>query len=187
MKKAICYFGGAAIIILGGIIVLMAPYNYVGFLAQPGSEYEFEIFDSPGFYNQFTIIVRANAENSSVIIVDLEISNITHTNVYGVSMNLTSVNLVPNSNPPIYQQLIKLEVPPGTYFIIVDRIVGANWIDLSFRQESNSKTVIAIGASLNIIGLVIAIAGYFLPGTFFPQGDERVVGWGYEPKDNSSD
>ncbi len=180
IAKAFLYFGGAAVIIIGGIIVLMAPYNYVGFLANTGSDFDFEIVEAPGFYDQFTIIVRAKPANLSVIIVDLAVIYQNTSEVTTVNMTLTSDDLVPNSNPPVYMQSHTLSVRPGNYTIVVERLVGVSWIDLSFKQATESKTFAMVGGMLNIIGLVMAIAGYFLPGSFLPSSEYRVVGWGYD-------
>jgi hypothetical protein len=53
---------------------------------------------------------------------------------------------------------------------------------------SDSRLWITVGGSMNIIGLAMGIAGYFVRGTFLPSDSDTIVEWGYDDigKDDSS-
>ncbi|MFW9981188.1 MAG: hypothetical protein ACFFE3_04620, partial [Candidatus Thorarchaeota archaeon] len=56
-KKAFLYFGGAAVIILGGMVVLISPYHYVNFSMLENQQRGFAIWDKPGYYEQLEISI----------------------------------------------------------------------------------------------------------------------------------
>ncbi|NWF95822.1 MAG: hypothetical protein HXY34_06735 [Candidatus Thorarchaeota archaeon] len=180
VRKAFFYFGGAAVIIIGGIIVLMAPYHYVGYVVTEGDVSDFEMYNSPGYYPQLEIGVTVKAENASVILVDFTVVNNQTLEVRTLNMTLTVDDKIPNTNPPVYQQRQVMPLEPGLYTVTLDRMSGADWCDVSYKQESDSRTYIVLGGSMNIAGLLMGLIGYLLPGAFLPTGDRVVMDWGYE-------
>ncbi len=181
--KAFLYFGGAAIIIIGGIIVVNAPYHYIGFVATTGDSSSFDIYDQSGYYPQLEIAVIVNAENSSIITADFVLTNNDTLEVHIVNITLTSGDLVEDTEPPVYRRAQLVDLQPGDYTIEMAKLSGAGWADVSYKQMSDSRTYIVVGGAMNIVGLIMGAAGYFVPGSLIPTGDETIIDWGYEPED----
>ena len=184
-KKAFLYFGGAFVIILGGIIVLSAPYNIVIYRASVGERMPFTIRDVSGYYPQLEISVdiRASTNATSAIAIDFAIQKDESPQVYSMNFTLTSDDVVPGSNPPTFVSRQMIDVIPGEYTITLDRANATALMDIGFTQMSNSRLFIVTGGALNIIGLIMGGAGWFLTGSFLPTGDEMIVDWGYEDKE----
>jgi hypothetical protein len=187
-KKALLYFGGAFVIILGGIIILNAPYNIVIYRVTVGEELPFTVRDAAGYYPQLEISldIRASSNISAAIAIDFTVSNNESSQVYTVNFTLTSNDLIPDSNPPAFVSRQMIAVTPGNYTIRLDRANETALMDIGFTQMSDSRLFIVTGGSLNIIGLLMGGAGYFLTGTFLPTGDEMIVDWGYEEEEYES-
>ncbi|MHA1781284.1 MAG: hypothetical protein ACTSYL_10550 [Candidatus Thorarchaeota archaeon] len=183
--KAFLYFGGAAIILLGGAIIIMAPYNYIGFNTAADSGAPFTLFDDPNYYHQLEISVTVKPNNVSIVKVDFTVVNNETLEVRTLNMTLTDPeDVVPGTNPKalIHREILNLE--PGNYTVYVDHIEGADWIDLSLDQLSNKKFFVAIGAALNIAGLIMCGTGYMISGSMFAS-DDIIIDWGYDEEEGS--
>ncbi|MCK4567621.1 MAG: hypothetical protein KAU48_09960, partial [Candidatus Thorarchaeota archaeon] len=51
-KKSFLYFGGVAIILLGGMIVVMSPYHYINYNIGAIEHRTWEVYDESGYYPQ---------------------------------------------------------------------------------------------------------------------------------------
>jgi hypothetical protein len=71
----------------------------------------------------------------------------------------------------------------GDYVVYAENITGATYFDLALTQTSNSRLYIVTGGSMNIIGLVMCIMGYCVSGTILPTGNETIIGWGYDKRE----
>jgi hypothetical protein len=184
-KKAFLYFGGAFVIMLGGIIILSAPYNIVIYRASVGEELPFTIRDAAGYYPQLEISldIQASSNTSIVIAIDFTVRNNESSQVLPVNFTLTSDDVVPDSNPPAFVSQQTIDAVPGNYTITLDRVNASAIMDVGFTQMSDSRLFIVVGGSLNILGLIMGGAGWLLTGTFLPTGDETIVDWGYEDKE----
>jgi len=182
-KKAFLYFGGAAIILIGGAIVLMAPYHYVNYAVTEHEQRPFEIWDLDGYYPQLEIAVGLRVINSTIVNIDFVFYNNATAEVLVANMTLDEDNLVETPDTTLLQGSITIDIPPGNYTITVDRIAGAGMIDLGFNQLSDSRLFIVAGGAMNIIGLVMAISGYFVAGSFLPTDTDTIVEWGYENRE----
>lgn len=180
-KKAFLYFGGAIVIILGGAIVLSSPYNYIGYRAAETERMDFTLFDRAGYYPQLEISLNVNPFNTTdVVVVDFSVSSNTSLQVYTVNFTLTPLDMVPDSNPVVYVARKTIDVPSGNYTVVVDVANGTGTMDIGLTQLSDSRLFIVTGGALNIIGLFMGGAGWFVSGAFLPTGDEMIVDWGYE-------
>ena len=181
--KAFLYFGGAAIIIIGGTIVVNAPYHYIGFVGRAGDLSSFDIYGQSGYYPQLEIAVSVKAENSSIIAADFVVTNNDTLEVHVVNITLTNNDLVEDTDPPVYREAQLVDLEPGNYTVEMAGLSGATWADVSYKQMSDSRTFIVVGGTMNIVGLIMGAAGYFVPGSLIPKGDETIIDWGYEPED----
>ncbi|MFW9975902.1 MAG: hypothetical protein ACFFDQ_11575, partial [Candidatus Thorarchaeota archaeon] len=182
-KKAFLYFGGAAVILIGGAIVLMAPYHYVNYAVTEHEQRPFEIWDLDGYYPQLEISVALRVINSTTVNIDFVFHNNATAEVLVANMTLDEDNVVETPDTTLLQGSITIDIPPGNYTITVDRIAGAGMIDLGFNQASDSRLFIVVGGAMNIIGLVMAISGYFVAGSFLPSDTDTIVEWGYENRE----
>jgi hypothetical protein len=183
-KKSILYFGGAAIILLGGLIVVMAPYHYIDFSVMQNDQRTFEIYDQANYYPQLEISVSLKPGNQSLILIDLSIENNITLDTIPVNLTLTEENQKAGpGNTIIYEYSTIIDLPIGNYTITIDRVVGASLIDLGLNQLSDSRLFIIIGGSMNIIGLIMIIGGYCVPGTLLPSDSDTIISWGYEDKE----
>lgn len=183
-KKAFLYFGGAFIIILGGAIVLSAPYNYIGYRGGETERMDFVLFSRAGYYPQLEISLELHSENTTeLVFVDFSVLSNTSMQVYTVNFTITPADAVPDSNPPVYVARQTIDVPSGNYTVVVDRVDGTGTMDIGLTQMSDSRLFIVTGGAMNILGLFMGGAGYFVSGTFLPTGDEMIVDWGYEDEE----
>ncbi|MHA1929227.1 MAG: hypothetical protein ACTSV2_11695 [Candidatus Thorarchaeota archaeon] len=183
-KKALCYFGGAFILLLGGVIVVVAPYHATGYIALRGDVDAFTIWDEPGFHPQLEIgfnIQPRFADNA--VDVDLTIHNNETLEETPVNITLTLDDQMFNVDPVTYERNVIVDIDPGNYTIQIDLIEGAADVELSLTQVSDSRTFIVIGGMMNIIGLIMGATGYCLGGTLIPSGEDAIVDYGvYEPR-----
>ncbi|MBD3404547.1 MAG: hypothetical protein GF411_00250 [Candidatus Lokiarchaeota archaeon] len=179
-RKAFCYFGGAFIILLGGAIVVLAPYNYIGYVANSSDSGPFYISDRSGFYPQLEIAVSVSPENSTDIQIDILVYNNETMETNWVNFSLGPENSVSSGDYEKYESRIVLDVNYGNHTVAVMNMEGAGWFDLSLRQISDSRLYIVVGGSMNIIGLIMGAVGYCLPGAMIPSGNEVIVDWGFE-------
>ncbi len=183
-KKAFLYFGGAAIILIGGAIVLIAPYHYVNFAVTEHEQRTFSIWDRDGYYPQLEISVALRVGNSTTVEVDLVFVDNSTDEVLVANMTLDEENLIETPDAIFLEGSMTIDIPPGDYTVTIDDIIGAGMIDLGFNQVSDSRLFIVIGGSMNIIGLIMCISGYFVAGTFLPTESDTIVEWGYEDRKN---
>ncbi len=183
-KKALLYFGGVAVIILGGAIVLMAPYHYVNYIVTEDTSRPFSIWDEQGYYPRLEISVSTRLGNMSTIELDIVLVENVTLDTYIVNFTLTEDDLVETQDVSFYEASTIIDIPAGNYTITLDRALGASQIDLGVRQESDSRTFILIGGSMNILGLVMGISGYFVAGTFLPTDSDTIVEWGFDKEED---
>ena len=182
-KKAFLYFGGAFIILLGGAIVYMSPYNYINFALVENSPRTFVMRGDSGYYPQIEISASVRMGNLSDVQIDVILEeNVTHTQ-YIVNMTLTSDDQVVGPEQIIYEQSTTIPLPVGNYTVFVDNLDGAGQVDLGLNQASDSRLWIVTGGMMNIIGVIMGIVGYVLPGTFLPTDSETIVEWGHEDEE----
>ena len=182
-KKAFLYFGGAFIIILGGAIVYMSPYNYINFAMVENSPRTFTMKADAGYYPQIEISASVRLGNLSAVQIDLILEeNVTHAQ-YIVNMTLTSEDQVIGPEQIIYEQSTTIPLPAGNYTLHIDNLEGAGQADIGLNQASDSRLWIVSGGMMNIIGVVMGIVGYILPGTFLPTDSNTIVEWGYEDEE----
>ena len=183
-KKALLYFGGAAVIILGGAIVLMAPYHYVNYIVNEDTSRPFSIWDEQGYYPQLEISVSTRLGNMSTIELGIVLVENVTLETYIVNITLTEDDLIETPDVSFYEVSTIIDLPVGNYTITLDKALGASQIDLGLRQESDSRTFILIGGSMNILGLVMGISGYFVAGTFLPTDSDTIVEWGFDKEED---
>lgn len=180
-KKAVLYFGGAFIILLGGAIVLLAPYNYLGYRAGENQSRAFTIQGRDGYYPELEISVTCHPENSTgAIFVDFAVRNNVTDEITWVNFTLTELDMVPETNPPSYVAIQLTGIAPGNYTVVALKVEGTTMIDVGLTQSSDFRLFIVTGGLLNIFGLIMGIGGYFVSGTFLPTGDDIIIDWGYD-------
>jgi hypothetical protein len=180
-KKSFLYFGGAAILLLGGLIVVLAPYHYVNFSVTQDEYRTFEIYDQANYYPQLEISVSLRAGNQSTIFIDLSIVNNVTLVTIPVNLTLTEENQKTGpGNIILYEDSVTIDIAAGNYTIYVDRILGVSTMDLGFNQVSDSRLFIIVGGSMNIFGIILISGGYCIPGSFLPTDSETIISWGYE-------
>ncbi|MDF1539950.1 MAG: hypothetical protein P1Q69_13720 [Candidatus Thorarchaeota archaeon] len=179
-KKAFLYFGGAFVLLLGGVIVLMAPYHYTGYVALQGDTDAFEIWDTAGYYPQLEIAVTVTPEINESVYVDIRVINnethVTHT----MNITLSTDDMLQDTERLLYEKRQIIDLNPGNYTIFVDRIEGATDMDISFTQISDSRLYIVTGGVMNIVGLFMGAFGYCIGGSLIPTGEEAIVEWGWD-------
>jgi hypothetical protein len=74
-------------------------------------------------------------------------------------------------------------IDPGNYTIAASNFEGTFIIDVGFTQFSDSRVFIVTGGIMNIVGLFMGMAGYFVAGAFLPSGDDVIVDWGYDEEE----
>jgi len=178
-KKAFLYFGGAAIILIGGAIVLAAPYHYINFAVTENEQRTFDIWDIQGYYPQLEVSVSFRPGNSSIIDIDLVLVENSTLDTYTINMTLDQDNLIETPDAVFYEGSIITDIPYGNYTVTMDNLSGIGLIDIGFNQISDSKFFIMLGGSMNILGLIMGISGYFVAGTFLPSDSDIIVDWGY--------
>lgn len=178
-KKAFLYFGGAAIILIGGAIVLMSPYHFINFAVIENDHRAFSVWDKQGYYPQLEISVSLRPGNSTVVEIGIVLQENSTLDTTIVNMTLDQDNLVQVQDAVFLDGSTIVDIPVGNYTIIMDQIIGAGMIDIGFNQASDSTLFIFIGGSMNIIGLIMGISGYFVAGTLLPTDTDIIVEWGY--------
>jgi len=182
-KKAFFYFGGALIIILGGAIVYSAPYHATGYIAMAGNRHSFSIWEKDGFYPQLEVWISVRPSNITLVNVDITILNNDTFDVHTINMTLTAEHQIPGTNPPVYDNTVAIDLDPGNYILTLDRLDGTGWADIGLTQLSDLRSWIVTGGTMNIVGFIMVVIGFFLPGQMLPTGDESIVAWGYEEED----
>ena len=182
-KKAFLYFGGAAIILIGGAIVLMAPYHYINFAVLENDQRTFDIWDRQGYYPQLEVSVTLRPGNSSTVEIGIVLLENVTLDTYIVNMTLDHNDIVETADDILYEDYLLVDIPYGNYTVTIDQVSGAGLIDVGFKQASDSDLFIFVGGSMNIIGLFMGIGGYFVAGTFLPTDSDIIVEWGYDEEE----
>lgn len=184
-KKAFLYFGGTAIILLGGLIVVLAPYHYINYRIGEIEERPWEVYDEAGYYSQVEISVSLRPSNTTYVYLDLVIME-------NVTLETTILNLtigpehqLVGPDTVIYEYSEIIDLPVGNYTVSFDRIDGAGDIDFGLNQISDSRIWIVTGGSMNILGIFMGIGGYLVPGTFLPSDTDTIVEWGYDEEESN--
>lgn len=183
-KKAFLYFGGAAIILIGGAIVLMAPYHYINFAVLENDQRTFDIWDRQGYYPQLEVSVTLRPGNLSTVEIGILLFENVTLDTYIVNMTLDQNDIVETADDILYEDRLLVDIAYGNYTVTIDQVSGAGLIDVGFKQSSDSDLFIFVGGSMNIIGLFMGIGGYFVAGTFLPTDSDIIVEWGYEEEDD---
>ena len=179
-KKSFLYFGGVAIILLGGMIVVMSPYHYINYNIAENVQRPWEIYDVSGYYPQVEISVSLRPSNATYVFLDLVImDNVTLETTF-LNMTIGPEHQLVGPDVTIYEYSEIIDLPIGNYTVFFDRIDGAGSIDFGLNQISDSRFWIVTGGSMNILGIIMGIAGYFVPGTFLPSDTDTIVEWGYD-------
>ena len=186
-KKAFLYFGGAAIILIGGAIVLMAPYHYVNFAVIENDQRTFDIWDKQGYYPQLEVSVSLRPGNASTIEIGIVLHENSTFDTYIFNMTLDQNDLVEAGDDTFFEDSLLVDIPYGNYTVTIDQVDGAGLIDVGLRQGSDSEIFIFVGGSMNIIGLFMGIGGYFVAGAFLPSDSDIVVEWGYEGEEEKGE
>ncbi|MHA1948457.1 MAG: hypothetical protein ACW99G_09565 [Candidatus Thorarchaeota archaeon] len=184
-KKSFLYFGGAAIILLGGAIVLMAPYHYVNFAVLENEQRDFGIWDTPGYYPQLEISVSMRPGNMSTIELDIVLVENVTLDTYTVNFTLTEDDLIETPDATFYEASMIVDIATGNYTVILDRVFGTTIVDLGLNQISDSRVFILVGGSMNILGAFMGIGGYFVAGSFLPSDSDVITEWGYDEEDDA--
>ncbi|MFW9793642.1 MAG: hypothetical protein ACFFEE_05040 [Candidatus Thorarchaeota archaeon] len=179
-KKAFLYFGGAAVILLGGAIVLMSPYHYINFAVIENDQRTFNVWNRAGYYAQVEVTVGVRVGNSSTVEIDLVFQENVTLDTVVVNITLDEDDIIETPDASYFDGTLIADVPFGNYTVTIDRVSGANLFDLGLNQVSDSRLWVVAGGSMNIIGLIMGIAGYFVPGHFLPTDADTIVDWGYE-------
>ncbi len=184
-KKALLYFGGAAIILLGGAIVLMAPYHYINFSVSENEYRPFSIWDEQGYYPQLEISISARPGNQSTIELGIVLVENVTLETYIVNFTLTEDDLIETPDASFYEATENIDIAVGNYTVTIDRVLGTTQFDLGLKQESDSRIFIVVGGSMNILGLVLGISGYFVSGALLPTDSDTIVAWGFDEDEDT--
>ena len=182
-KKAFLYFGGTAIILIGGALVLIAPYHFNNFAVIENQQRSFSIWDKDGFYPRLEITVSTRLGNSSVVNIGFVLEENSTLETYVINITLDDSNRVEAQEEIFLEDFLVVDIDPGNYTITFEQIEGVGRIDIGFEQSSDSRLFVFFGASMNIIGMLMGIAGYLMPGTFLPTDSDTIVDWGYEDEE----
>ncbi|MGD9397261.1 MAG: hypothetical protein PVJ05_12590 [Candidatus Thorarchaeota archaeon] len=183
-KKAFLYFGGTAIILIGGALVLMAPYHFNNFAVIENQQRSFSVWDQDGYYPRLEITVTTRLGNSSIVNIGFVLVENTTLETYVINITLDQSNRVEADDQIFLEDFIVVDINPGNYTITFEQIDGIGRIDIGFEQSSDSRLFVFVGGSMNIIGLLMGIGGYIMPGTFLPTDSDTIVDWGYEDEED---
>lgn len=182
-KKAFLYFGGAFIILLGGVIILIAPYHYLWFVARPGENRPFSVWEGSGFYPQMEFTFSVSAGNVSQVDAEIAVRNEDLDTIHLFNLSFTGSDA---TGPITSRQLRKsylVDLEVEDYSIIILSVTEVDYVEIELTQTSDSRLYIVAGGSLNIFGLFMGVLGYMVAGSFLPTGDEIIIDWGFEDMD----
>ena len=182
-KKSFLYFGGLAIILIGGLVVISSPYHYINYSVSENIHKPWTIFDASGYYPQLEISISCRPSNQTVIQLDLVIEdNSTMENIF-VNMTLGPEHQLQGPDTVIYEYSEIINLPVGNYTVYFDNVEGAGNIDLGLNQVSDSRLWIVAGGTMNIIGIIMGILGYLVSGSFLPSDSDTIIKWGYDEEE----
>jgi len=179
-KKSFFYFGGLAVILIGGMIVVISPYHYINYSVSENQTRPWTIYDAPGYYPQLQISISVRPANATIVQLDLVILENSTSDTRFVNMTLGPENQVVGPDFILYEYSEIIDLPVGNYTVYFDNVEGIGGIDLGLNQISDSRTWIVSGGIMNILGIIMGIAGYFVPGSFLPSDSDTIIEWGYD-------
>jgi len=182
-KKSFFYFGGLAVILLGGLVVIASPYHYINYSVGENQSRPWMIYDAPGYYPQLEISVSLRPSNNTYIHLDLVIFENETSETKFVNMTLGPENQVIGPEVTIYEYSEVIALMPGNYTVYFQNSDGVGGIDLGLNQISDSRIWIVSGGMMNILGIIMGIAGYLVPGSFLPSDSDTIVEWGYDQEE----
>jgi len=159
--------------------VLMSPYHFINFAVIENDQRAFSVWDKQGYYPQLEISVSLRPGNSTIVEIGIVLQENSTLDTTIVNMTLDQDNLVQVEDAIFLDGSTIVDIPVGNYTVIMDQINGAGMIDIGFNQASDSRLFIFIGGSMNIIGLIMGLSGYFVAGTLLPTDTDIIVEWGY--------
>ncbi len=183
-KKAFLYFGGIAVILIGGMLVVASPYHYINYSVSEYDTRQWEMYDVPGYYPQVEIFVSLRPSNQTTIQLDLVIRDNSTMELISVNMTVGPEHQVQGPDTVIYEYSEIIDLPIGNYTVYFERIESYGNIDLGLKQISDSRFWIVTGGSMNILGLFMGIAGYLTAGSFLPSDSDTIVEWGYDENES---
>ena len=182
-KKAFLYFGGLAIILIGGIVVVSSPYHYINYSVSENIRRPWTMYDASGYYPQLEISISIRPGNATIVQLDLVIEdNSTMENIF-VNMTLGPEHQLQGPDAVIYEYSEIIDLSIGNYTVYFDNTEGVGSIDLGLNQMSDSRLWIVAGGTMNIIGIIMGILGYLVPGSFLPSDSDTIVEWGYDEEE----
>lgn len=179
-KKAFLYFGGAFIILLGGVIILIAPYHYLWFVARPGEARPFSVWDGSGYYPQMEFTFSVTPGNVSDISTEIAVRNNDSDTIHIFNFTFGSQDVVGPITQRQFRKSFLLDLEVDDYSIIVLRVNNFDYMEIELSQTSDSRLFIVVGGSMNIFGLIMVALGLAVSGSLLPTGDEIIVDWGFE-------
>ncbi len=179
-KKSFFYFGGLAVILIGGMIVVTSPYHYINYSVNENQRRPWTIYDAPGYYPQLQISISVRPANATIVQLDLVILENSTSDTRFVNMTLGPENQVVGPDFILYEYSEIIDLPVGNYTVYFDNVEGIGGIDLGLNQISDSRIWIVSGGIMNILGIIMGIAGYFVPGSFLPSDSDTIIEWGYD-------
>ena len=184
-KKSFLYFGGVAIILLGGLLVVMSPYHYINYNISVNNERPWEVYDASGYYPQVEISVSLRPSNTTYVYLDLVIMDNSTLETTCLNLTIGPEHQLEGPDTTIYEYSEIIDLPVGNYTVKFDRVDGAGSIDLGLNQISDSRFWIVTGGSMNILGIIMGISGYFVSGTFLPSDTDTIIEWGYDEQESN--
>ena len=143
------------------------------------------MYDESGYYPQVEISVSLRPSNTTYVFLDLVIMDNDTLETTFLNMTVGPEHQLQGPDSIIYEYSEIIDLPIGNYTVFFDRIDGAGSIDLGLNQISDSRVWIVTGGSMNILGIFMGIAGYFVPGTFLPSDTDTIIEWGYDEQESN--
>ena len=186
-KKAFLYFGGAFVILLGGVIILIAPYHYLWFVARPGEARPFSIWEGSGYYSQMEFTFSVTPGNVSEVSTEIAVRNNESDTIHLFNFTFTRQDVTGPITQRQFRKNYLLDLEVDDYSIIVLRVQGLDYVEIELTQTSDSRLYIVAGGSMNIFGLIMCALGYIVAGSLLPTGDEIIVDWGFDEDEKEED
>ncbi|TFG30453.1 hypothetical protein EU528_08245 [Candidatus Thorarchaeota archaeon] len=182
-KKSFLYFGGLAVILIGGLIVVASPYHYINYSVGENERRVWTMYDESGYYPQIEISISLRPSNETYVYLDFVIEENSTLDTTVLNMTLGPEHQLSGPETTIYEYSEILDLPIGNYTVHFDKVDGAGNVDLGLNQISDSRIWIVTGGMMNIIGIIMGILGYLVPGSFLPSDTDTIVEWGYDEEE----
>jgi hypothetical protein len=183
-KKSFFYFGGLAVILIGGLIVVASPYHYINYSVTENQWRSWTMYDASGYYPQLEISISVRPANTTIVQLDFVIFENSTSNTRFVNMTLGPEDQVEGPDFVLYEYSEIIDLPISNYSVYFDNVDGVGSVDLGLNQISDSRTWIVSGGTLNILGIIMGIAGYLVPGSFLPSDSDTIIEWGYDQEES---